>query len=41
MVNATCMGGERHAKKMLVRKPDGKRLLGRSKREWGIILKWI
>jgi hypothetical protein len=35
------MGEKRNAYWLLVGKPEGKRVLGRSKRRWRIILKWI
>jgi hypothetical protein len=35
------MGERRGAYRPLVWKPEGKRPLGRPKRRWGIILKWI
>jgi hypothetical protein len=35
------MGETRNAYKILVRKPEGKRPLGRHKRRWGIIGTWI
>jgi hypothetical protein len=34
-------GEKMNAYKILVGKPDGKRPLGRPRRRWGIILKWI
>jgi hypothetical protein len=33
--------GERRAKRILVGSPDGKTPLGRPRRKWGIILKFI
>jgi hypothetical protein len=35
------MGAKRDAYRVLVGNPGGKRLLGRPRRRWGIILKWI
>jgi hypothetical protein len=35
------MGEGRGAYRVLVRKPEGKRPLGRSRHRWGIILRWI
>jgi hypothetical protein len=35
------MGEIRNVYKILVGKPEGKRLLGRPGRRWGIILVWI
>jgi hypothetical protein len=35
------MGEKRNAYKLLVRKPEGKRPLGRPRRRWWIILWWI
>jgi hypothetical protein len=39
--HAARIGEKRNAYKILVGKPEGKRLLGRPKRRWGIILTWI
>jgi len=35
------MGERRGVHRVLVGKPEGKRLLGRPRRRWGIILRWI
>ena len=35
------MGERRGANRVLVGKPEGKRLLGRPRRRWEDILKWI
>jgi hypothetical protein len=35
------MGEKRGAYRVLVGKPEGKRLLGKARRRWVIILKWI
>jgi hypothetical protein len=35
------MGEKRNAYKILVGKLEGKRLLGRPRHRWGIILRWI
>ena len=35
------MGERRGVMRVLVGKPDGKRPLGRPRRRWGIILRWI
>jgi hypothetical protein len=35
------MGKKRNAYRLLVGKPEGKRPLGRPRRRWGTILKWI
>jgi hypothetical protein len=35
------MGERRGAYRVLVGKPEGRRPLGRPRRRWGIILKWI
>jgi len=34
-------GGKRGFYRFLVGKPEGKRSLGRPRRRWGIILRWI
>jgi hypothetical protein len=34
-------GERRNSYRILVGKPEGKRPLGRPRRRWGIILKWI
>jgi hypothetical protein len=35
------MGEKRNARRILMGKPEGKRPLGRPRRRWGTILKWI
>jgi hypothetical protein len=35
------MGEKRHAYRIVVGKPEGKRALGRPRRRWWKILKWI
>jgi hypothetical protein len=35
------MGKDRGVHRVLVGKPEGKRPLGRPRRRWGIILRWI
>jgi hypothetical protein len=40
-VNVARMGAMRNAYRILVGKSKGRRLLGRHRRRWGIILKWI
>jgi hypothetical protein len=35
------MGENRGAIRVLVRKPGGRRKLGRPRRRWGILLKWV
>ena len=35
------IGERRGVHKVLVGKPEGKRSLGRPRRRWGIILRWI
>jgi hypothetical protein len=40
-MSRTCSAHGRDEYKMLVGKPEGKRLLGRARRRWRIILKWI
>jgi len=35
------MGEGRGVRRVLVRKPEGKRPLGRTRRRWKIILRWI
>jgi len=35
------MGEDRVVHRVLVGKPEGKRQLGRPRRRWGIILRWI
>jgi len=35
------MGERRGVYRVVVGKPEGKRPLGRSRRRWGIILRWI
>jgi len=35
------MGEDRGVHRLLVGKPEGKRPLGRPRRRWGIILRWI
>jgi hypothetical protein len=35
------MGEEKSVYKVLVGKPEGKRPMGRPRRRWGIILRWI
>ena len=39
--HVACMGEGRGVHNVLVRKPEGKRPLGRPRRRWGIILRWI
>jgi len=39
--HVACTGEMRGAYRFLVRRPEGKRTLGRPKRRWRIILKWI
>jgi hypothetical protein len=35
------MGEDRDVHRVLVGKPEGKRPLGKPRRRWGIILRWI
>jgi hypothetical protein len=35
------IGAKRNAYRILVRKPDGKRPLGKPRRRWRIVIKWI
>ena len=39
--HAACMGERKGVYRVLVGKPEGKRPLGRHKRRWEVILKWI
>ncbi len=39
--HVACMEEGRGVHKVLVGKPEGKRPLGRPRRRWGIILRWI
>jgi len=39
--HVACMGEGRVVDRVLVGKPEGKRLLGRPRRRWRIILRWI